>query len=342
MFSVASPLGDEWRLRYVNFEMSRVGFIHADTESVLVADWRPVFACDHGFDARWLTRNLWESEMIDTFKVSSNYTIVAEHALEKKTIDGRRFDRFGLHIAALKNKKPINYDCEALFMAAASSNDVFVFFLSIPGMNESTSNRFLQALYELAATCRPASAPPAQVAQLRSTIALVRYLRMADAPEATQAPDQLRCLRRDALAEATLASLALPRSPDPWIAQAHLAERNEQHLLYGDGFEALRVEESYREAIRRRPSSYNAHTGLAELYEHTGHDSAAQDEWRAAIEAQPSAAEPYYRLGKLYEKQSRRTEALVNYRQALRFWRGDPQIRKQLEKTVTELGKQAQ
>ena len=127
---------------------------------------------------------------------------------------------------------------------------------------------------------------------------------------------------------------------DPWIAQAQLAERDAQHIRYGDGFEASRAEECYREAIRRRASSYIAHAGLAALYEHTGRESAAVDEWQAAVETQPSAAEPYYRLGKLYEKLSRRSDALANYRQALRFWRGEPQIRKQLEQTVAELEKQ--
>jgi len=124
------------------------------------------------------------------------------------------------------------------------------------------------------------------------------------------------------------------RSRNLW---GNLTTYNNKFEEYGEGFDAAKAENYFRQAILASSYNVEAHMNLAKLLKHTKKIDEAVKEYQAALVISPMSDEVYHELGKIEEERSDKVKAKEYYKKAIRYWESGEQTLEELKKKVEKL-----
>lgn len=338
-FAVKTPEDPHWRWT-ANRQLFSLHLVHDKPHAQLSAAWTPLLQSYKAGDPGATMEQYIRRRVADLFEDSPDTRVLRIEKTGDETINGLPYQHWELRLTHSDLKHTtIEYRLTVLARSASGTPDIFLFTLMTPEPEAARHPEFQQTLRELVDNTHYEQYAFADVALGRVAIAGHQYFQAAERDSKDRDTNKISSAKNDLVVELNYARAVLTNSPQPWVVYGRLAEYSANDLRYGEGFNAGQAETCYRKALALDSGYVPAIEGLAKLFEATNRPADAERAWKDAIETAPSNADCHYKLGRLYQRQHRSQEALVEFRQALRFWHGAPVTKKELEKEVAELSK---
>lgn len=344
VMSVRPPRDPAWRL--INYNpWSGLIFHHADTNERLAAWWVPISAEEARHFKAETVVTFFRDDFLNELKLSGDFTISdsewAEGALQA---EDRRYAV--ISVTGLEGEKQVPFEAWVAYRATGTNAqpqmEVFSYARPRAGpfaARAPNSSEDLSALTALVQSVTPIPSRSWQIPWQRASALYERFLERHAKRTIAEEQSRLRALYETAHREAKDAASVDPNRPALHDLLGLLACYNAQLDFLGEGFDAAAAEREFRKAIQLRPNFALAHEHLARLLRTQERVQDAIAEFDTLIEISPSVANYYYERAKLLEKVGRSSDALNSYRQALRFWIGAAQTKKELEEKVRVLEK---
>lgn len=347
LLKVRPPLDPTWRLLSYDEVNPQVVFIHAETADKLSAWWVPMSPEEIRQSPEETVLAYFQELFLEDLRYSGDYELSV--TTSKEWAISPQGDRGNLMY--LKGIQRGSQDFEAWIVYRERQFNglplVEVFTYSRPlGPKDRAAgiegpSQPTEILKRLVERTLPEQADPERVAWQRASTAYERFRVLSEKRGQAKQQQRLPAAHQAAAREIKSAISWIADWPEIQDMAGLLASYNDTYEFFGKGFDAGAAEKSYLQAIRLRKNFALAHLHLARMYQALARWQDALAQFQELSEISPNTATYHYEQAKLLEKLHRPKDALTAYRQALRYWLGASETKKEVEGKIAALEKGA-